>query len=182
MARKLDQIIVIDVEATCWAGAPPDGQESEVIEIGVCPLDVATGERLEKRSILVKPERSRVSEFCTQLTSLTQKQVDKGLSFQKACALLEREYNAKKRVWASYGDYDRTLFQRQCEERKISYPFSTSHINVKSLFGIVHALPYEVGMARALAAYNLELEGRHHRGDDDAWNVALLLSRLLLRR
>jgi inhibitor of KinA sporulation pathway (predicted exonuclease) len=182
VARKLDQILVIDVEATCWPSAPPEGQESEIIEIGICPLDVMTGERLDKRSILVKPENSKVSEFCSQLTSLTQKQVDKGLSFRKACALLEREYGSKKRVWASYGDYDRSLFVRQCEARDVDYPFGASHINVKSLFGIMHCLPYEIGMARALAMLGMELEGRHHRGEDDAWNIALLLSHLLLQR
>ena len=182
MARKLDQILVIDVEATCWSGTPPEGQESEIIEIGICPVDVVAGERLEKRSLIVKPERSKVSEFCTQLTSLTQKQVKKGMNFAAACALLEREYGSKKRIWASYGDYDRTLFQRQCDARGVSYPFSSSHINVKSLFGIMHALPYEIGMARALEMVNLPLEGRHHRGDDDAWNIALLLTHLLLVR
>jgi inhibitor of KinA sporulation pathway (predicted exonuclease) len=183
VARKLDQILVIDVEATCWPGAPPDGQESEIIEIGICPVDVATGDRLEKDSILIKPTHSRVSEFCTQLTSLTQKQVDKnGISFARACALLERDYGSKKRVWASYGDYDRNLFQRQCDARDVHYPFSAGHINVKSLFGIMHALPYEVGMARAMAMCALEIEGLHHRGDDDAWNIALLLSHLILKR
>ncbi|MFP4578906.1 MAG: DNA polymerase III, partial [Coleofasciculus sp.] len=29
MSRKIDQILVIDVEATCWQGKPPPGQESE---------------------------------------------------------------------------------------------------------------------------------------------------------
>nr|MDQ2829840.1 DNA polymerase III [Chloroflexota bacterium] len=43
MARKLDQVVVIDVESTCWEGAPPVGEESEIIEIGVCTLDVASG-------------------------------------------------------------------------------------------------------------------------------------------
>ena len=42
MARKLDQILVVDVEATCWEGDPPPGQISEIIEIGLCVLDVAT--------------------------------------------------------------------------------------------------------------------------------------------
>ena len=42
MARKLDQILVIDVEATCWEGNPPPGQTSEIIEIGLCVLDVPT--------------------------------------------------------------------------------------------------------------------------------------------
>lgn len=183
MSRKLDQILVVDVEATCWSGTPPEGQESEIIEIGLCTLDVATGERLEKRSVLVKPERSKVSEFCTELTGLTQKLVmGKGIAFDKACAILEREFVSKRRIWASYGDYDRTLFQRQCEARAVSYPFNEGHINVKSLFALAHCLPYEVGMARALEMLNLELEGAHHRGADDAWNVAQILSKILLRR
>jgi inhibitor of KinA sporulation pathway (predicted exonuclease) len=182
MGRKLDQILVIDVEATCWSGTPPEGQVSEIIEIGICPLDVATGERLDRRSILVQPERSKVSEFCTQLTSLTQKQVNKGIAFEKACLCLEREYQSHKRIWASYGDYDRSLFLRQCEANHIESPFGAGHINVKSLFAIMHALPYEIGMAHALEMCNLELEGHHHRGADDAWNIALLLSNMLLNR
>ena len=67
MARQLDQIVVIDVEATCWEGAPPDGQELEIIEVGVCPLVVATSQRLERHSILVRPARSTVSAYCTAL-------------------------------------------------------------------------------------------------------------------
>jgi len=46
MARRLDQIIVLDVESTCWDGPPPPGEENEIIEIGICTLEVATGERL----------------------------------------------------------------------------------------------------------------------------------------
>jgi len=34
----LDQVLVIDIEATCWEGPPPEGLESEIIEIGICPL------------------------------------------------------------------------------------------------------------------------------------------------
>jgi inhibitor of KinA sporulation pathway (predicted exonuclease) len=49
IAKRLDQILVVDVESTCWAGAPPTGQISEIIEIGVCPVDVAALQRLEKR-------------------------------------------------------------------------------------------------------------------------------------
>ena len=183
LARKLDQILVVDIEATCWPGPTPEGQQSEIIEIGVCPLDVVTGDLLEKRSILVRPERSKVSEFCTELTGLTQKQVmNKGLPFNKACALLEREYGSKKRMWASYGDYDRNQFERQCEARGVSYPFSSSHMNVKSLVGVIYALPYEVGMLRALEIMGIEMEGTLHRGSDDAWNVARILARLLQRQ
>jgi len=46
MAAKLDKLIVIDIEATCWEGDPPEGQAAEIIEIGVCVLDVTTGQRV----------------------------------------------------------------------------------------------------------------------------------------
>lgn len=181
MAKKLDQIIVIDIESTCWQYAPPDGEESDIIEIGICPLDVSSGQRLEKESILVKPERSRVSEFCTQLTTLTQEQVEQGVSLAAACSILRKKYFSKERVWASYGDYDRRQFERQCQSLKISYPFGTKHLNVKSLFALIYALPEEVGMSQALELVNLPLEGTHHRGGDDAWNIAGILSKLLLQ-
>jgi inhibitor of KinA sporulation pathway (predicted exonuclease) len=179
--KKLDQIIVIDVEATCWEGEPPPDQENEIIEIGICPLEVTTGKRLEKRSIIIKPVRSTVSLFCTHLTSLTQEDVDRGISFEEACSLLKKEYRTKQRVWASYGDYDRSQFESQCLSRDIAYPFGPTHINIKNLFAIAQQLPYEVGMAQALKILDLTLEGIHHRGEDDAWNIAAILSELLLR-
>ena len=182
MAKKLDQILVIDIEATCWEGNPPPGQKSEIIEIGICTLDIATGERLEKRSILVKPERSKVSEFCTKLTTLTQAQVDQGISFAEACSILKEEYGSQDKIWASYGDYDRLQFERQCQYRRNMYPFGTRHINVKTLFAIIYLLPREVGMAKALELLGTPLEGTHHRGVDDAWNIAGILSELILKR
>ncbi len=182
MAKKLlDQMLIVDVEATCWDGPAPDDQESEIIEIGLCTIDVASGERLEKRSILVKPKRSRVSPFCTQLTTLTQPMVDHGVSFVRACSILRQEYASKERVWASYGDYDRRVFERQCREFQVEYPFGVRHLNVKTLFALVHALPFEPGMAEALRIMKLPLEGTHHRGGDDAWNIAAIFAELLKR-
>lgn len=181
MAKKLDQIIVIDIEATCWENEPPRGQENEIIEIGICPLDVTTGNRLEKRSILVRPEKSTVSAYCTELTSLTGEQVEKGITFEEACFVLRKDYQSKKRVWASYGDYDRRQFEKQCRARDIAYPFGPTHINVKNLFAVVQRLPREVGMAEALGKLGFPLEGVHHRGEDDAWNIARILWEILLR-
>lgn len=68
MARSLDEILVVDQDPTCREGPPPPGQTSEIIEIGLCPLDLKTLTRKEKRSFLVKPVQSVISEFCTELT------------------------------------------------------------------------------------------------------------------
>jgi inhibitor of KinA sporulation pathway (predicted exonuclease) len=69
MANQLDRILIIDVEATCWDGANPPGMENDIIEVGVCLLNVQTGELSNSKGILVKPERSTVSSFCTELTT-----------------------------------------------------------------------------------------------------------------
>lgn len=177
--RKLDTIVVVDVESTCWPGEPPPGEESEVIEIGACLLDPRTGERSGRESILVAPRRSSVSEFCTRLTTLRQEDVLGGAAFREACAILRARFRTKERVWASYGDYDRRMFERQCAAEGIDYPFSAGHLNVKTLFALASGLSHEVGMAKALAHLGLPLEGTHHRGADDAWNVAAILAEIL---
>ncbi|HVK09570.1 MAG TPA: 3'-5' exonuclease [Gemmataceae bacterium] len=179
MAKKLDHVIVVDVEATCWNGSPPPGEASEIIEIGVCPLELSTGRRLEKRSILLKPKRSRVSPFCTQLTTLTQAQVDGGITFMEACEILRKQYQTRDRVWCSFGDYDRTMFQKQCDAEGVPYPFGPRHLNVKTLFAVARGLPHEVGTAEALGLMGVPFEGTHHRGDDDAWNIAGVLAGLV---
>jgi inhibitor of KinA sporulation pathway (predicted exonuclease) len=176
MAKKLDRVLVIDIESTCWEGGfPPRGESNDVIEIGLCPLDLGTGKRLEKRSILVRPERSKVGPFCTQLTTLTQAQVDGGVLFKEACKILEDEYESALRLWASFGDYDRRQFERQCRETGVRYPFGPSHLNAKTLFAVARGLAKEVDLAEAVGMCGLKLEGTHHRGHDDAWNIAAVL-------
>ena len=135
MAKRLDHILVIDIESTCWDGGfPPRGETNDIIEIGLTPLELSTGRRLEKRSILVRPERSKVSPFCTQLTTLTQEQVDSGILFKDACKILETEYLSQERLWASFGDYDRKQF-KMAEE-----PLKASSTKAKSASGSLPAV------------------------------------------
>jgi inhibitor of KinA sporulation pathway (predicted exonuclease) len=181
MARATDKILVIDVEATCWEGAPPAGEESEIIEIGATLLDVSTLALSEKRSILIRPVRSSVSPFCKGLTTLTQAQVDGGCTFAEGCQILRRDFRSRERPWASFGDFDRKMFERNCVVLGLPYPFGTRHVNVKTLFALVHSLPSEIGMRQALDFLGLPLEGTHHRGDDDSWNIGRIL-RVLLER
>jgi inhibitor of KinA sporulation pathway (predicted exonuclease) len=179
--NKLDQIIVIDIEATCWDSSPPEGEENEIIEVGICTLDIQTWERLERKSILVKPEKSAVGPFCTELTGITQAMVDEGVTFAKACGILRNDYFSRRRVWASYGDYDRKLFEKQCTARQIKYPFGSTHINIKNLYAIMNGLNREIGLYRVLEQLKLPFEGKAHRGHYDAWNAAVVLAKLMDR-
>jgi inhibitor of KinA sporulation pathway (predicted exonuclease) len=181
-AAEHDIIVIVDIEATCWKRQPPPpGEENEIIEVGVCTLDMTVGELANKRSILVKPTRSKVSPFCTKLTTLTQELVDTGVSFAQACAELERDYCTKSRMWGSWGNYDQRLFESQCESFGVNYPFGEAYVNIKSVFAEMSQLARQVGMMRALKMTHLPAQGTHHRGHDDAWNIARLLKLLIER-
>lgn len=168
---------VVDVEATCWDGPVPPGEVDEIIEIGLTVVDLEARERVGRHRILVRPQRSAVSAFCTELTGLTQAEVETGLPFADACALLAAEHGAGARAWASWGDYDRKQFTRQCRDNGVVYPFGLAerHTNAKAVFTDAHGLRRRPGMAQALRLAGLPLEGRHHRGEDDAWNIAALV-------
>jgi inhibitor of KinA sporulation pathway (predicted exonuclease) len=172
---------VVDVEATCWDGDAPPGMPSEIIEIGLTTVDLDAGERTARHRILVRPARSTVSAFCTELTGLTQAEVDGGPTFADACRDLAVRHEAGRRPWASWGDYDRKQFTRQCQAAAVPYPFGARHTNAKAVFTTARGLRRRPGMAQALALAGLPLEGRHHRGEDDAWNIAALVLDLAAR-
>ncbi len=176
---------VIDVEATCWDGQPPPGSVNEIIEIGLTVVDVSAARRVSRHRVLVRPVRSKVSDFCTELTGLTQAEVERGVSFADACRILVEEYGAGERPWASWGEYDRRQFARQSQADGVAYPFGypteRTHTNAKAVFTAAHGLRRKPGMAQALRMAGLPLEGRHHRGEDDAWNIAALVLDLLGR-
>jgi inhibitor of KinA sporulation pathway (predicted exonuclease) len=73
------------------------------------------------------------------------------------------------------------MFERECKTHGVEYPFGKGHINVKSLFAVVQNLKREAPLDEAMDLLGFPLEGHHHRGEDDAWNIARILGHILLR-
>lgn len=166
--------LIIDVESTCWE--PPEVQPaneiSEIIEIGIAVVDIDTLKITQNDSIIIRPQKSKVSKFCTKLTTLTQDYVDQGTTFQAAMALLIKNYDSQNRLFVSWGDYDRKMFERNSKDYGVKYPFGPRHMNLKNSFAVLHGLNRELGLDGALDHLGLKLEGTHHRGVDDAKNIA----------
>ncbi|MBN8641555.1 MAG: exonuclease domain-containing protein [Flavobacteriales bacterium] len=174
--KTTDKIIIIDLEATCWQGSVPSGQENEIIEIGLAVLDTQTGQISKNQGILIRPQRSKVSPFCTELTTITQEMLDQnGVLFEDAINQLIDEYNPDLYTWASYGQYDLNMLKKQCKSFGVAYPMGDEHINVKVWFAELFGLQKPTGMNGALHLLNIPLEGTHHRGIDDAKNIAKIL-------
>ncbi len=193
MSRRSDgsylkRVLVIDLEATCFSGRPPEGQRSEIIEIGNAVLYTEDLRIEAGPEILVRPTVSAVSAFCTELTSLTQEDVDRrGVSLEEGLARLAAAHgDLQSTIWASFGEYDRTKLGEECRVHGLDFPLSRTHINIKRLAALAVGWPREEGMAGTLGRLGLEpLPGSvHHRGADDACNIATILGHLfgLLRK
>ena len=182
MNGKLDKIVVVDIEATCWDGEEKKIKKNEIIEVGVCDLNIKTLNIELLESFFVKPVLHEISGFCTSLTGITTSDIDAyGLTLPIVANLLKTNHKTRDRIWASYGDWDRRHFERECFEKGVSNPFTSSHINVKTLFALTYELDKEVSMKKALIIAGIPLEGTHHRGIDDAYNIAKILKHLITK-
>jgi inhibitor of KinA sporulation pathway (predicted exonuclease) len=175
MPRPLNpNVLVIDVESTCWELPEIQGKDeiSEIIEIGIAVVNINDLKIIKNDSIMVRPQRSKVSKFCTKLTTLTQEMVNKGVLFSEAMRILKKDYQSDDSTFVSWGDYDRKMFERNCRDYEVKYPFGPRHMNLKNSFTMLHGLDREPGLDTALDYLGMKLEGTHHRGVDDAKNIA----------
>ena len=173
--RNIDSnILVVDVEATAWKYIEdkPENEFQEIIEIGIVVVDSINLVIKEKESIIVKPQSSKVSDFCEKLTSLTQKDVDSGMLLSDAVNIIKNKYKSKNRTFLSWGDFDRKIFQKNCIDYNIEYPFGPRHINFKNTFSIFEGLNKEFGLSEAMIYDGCEFEGIQHRALFDAFNTA----------
>lgn len=93
-------------------------------------LETQTGEISKNQGIFIRPQRSKVSPFCTELTTITQKLLDKkSVLFEEAINQLIDEYNPDLYTWASYGQYDLNMLKKQCKSFGITYPISKQKNN-----------------------------------------------------
>lgn len=175
---KIPNIVnVIDVESTCWepAHTKPANSVSEIIEIGISVVDTTEFKILENHSILVRPQNSEVSDFCTKLTSLSRYDVMSGHTFTSAVTELQNVFKSKERLFVSWGDYDRSMFESNCKLYNCDYPFGPRHLNLRNIFTLLHGLKAEPTIPNALGLLGLSFQGKEHRGVDDCRNIADIL-------
>lgn len=172
MARKLDRVYIVDVEATCWKEKRPDTQISEIIQVGIVELNLLSGIISSKVGYNIRPQYSEVSEFCTELTGITPEELEEEKNFSEVYDMIKERFpHLKNYTWASYGDYDRKHFKEMSDLHQRVYLFGRTHINIKNFFALKWGLKKEPGMRKALRILNKELVGQHHNALDDALNI-----------
>ncbi len=194
MGRKRRQAypyaIVLDFEATCDNINPPNPQE--VIEFPSVLVDMETLSPIDEFSSFVRPvHHPEITDFCTELTSIVQDDVDPAPVFaevleQHMAWLDGHGVNADNGLLVTCGDWDmQRMFPAQFRvaepEVKALRPIYTRWLNIKTMYCDVTNKRKAPGMAGMLRQMSLTLEGRHHRGIDDCRNIAKLLDVLMQR-
>jgi inhibitor of KinA sporulation pathway (predicted exonuclease) len=186
MSTAFNRIVVLDFEATCRPGVPPKPQE--IIEFPSVLLSLPDRKILDTFSSFVRPvHHPKLDPFCTDLTSITQAEVDGAPAFPEVLIAHQawlRSHDllfgtgAKENcLFLTCGDWDLiTMLPIQCAASSIpvaSLPRCYRQwCNIKKVFK--RHVPNEngSGMPSMLSALGLPLEGRHHRGIDDCHNIA----------
>ena len=169
--------LIVDLEATCSDDGSIFREEMEIIEIGAVILNRSTWEIDSEYQQFIKPVRHPIlTKFCTELTTITQQDVDTAPTFPEVIPLFKQWIDSyPKNIFCSWGNYDKTQFIQDCKLHNIDYPFGTEHRNIKKEFSIYFGNPKKsFGMTKALEYLGIELQGTHHRGIDDARNIAAI--------
>lgn len=167
--------VVFDLEATCWKDKRPQ-QVSEIIEIGAVKLD----EDLNEVGIFekfVRPTISPVlSDFCKDLTSIGQYDVDNATGFKEVDYLFKRWCEGA--CLCSWGYYDLKKYNDDCYLHRV-LPWIERHISVKHQYAVIRGIRDKgCGISEALGREGLKFEGTKHRGIDDAKNIVRIFTKI----
>jgi 3'-5' exoribonuclease 1 len=148
----------------------------ETIEVGAVMLASAGGPVLREFNAFVRPIESLIlSDFCLALTSIRQDDVDAACVYPVVLEqLLNWAGSSTPFIWCSWGAYDLKQLRSDCRRHGISFPAALEpHINLKREFARLTGDRPRT-MKEALRLKSIPLQGRHHRGIDDARNIAVL--------
>eukprot|EP00117_Sycon_ciliatum_P043236 scpid32295/ scgid5220/ 3&apos; 3&apos; Eri-1 homolog; Histone mRNA 3&apos; Histone mRNA 3&apos; Protein 3&apos len=193
----LDYFCVMDVEATCHK-EQPDGFVPEPIELAVVIVNSLTRKVEGRFHSYCRPTlEPKLSEFCTELTGITQVNVDKADTFdavlRRLIVWVGEKLNGKTFAFVTDGDADiRNFLAPACERSALELPiFWQKWVNLRngvanfyrlnmSKFDIVAAQGQKLGKLRGmLHVLGLPHHGRMHSGRDDAENMSRILQVML---
>ena len=168
-------MIVIDLESTCCDDNKLIPiEDRETIEIGAVVICPCLGEVVDEFVSFVRPVKNKeLTQFCTDFTSITQSDVDSAHTFPEVWINQFIPWLKGVKSFCSWGRYDLEQFKRDRERNNLP-PYFERHCDASRLAGKNKRL--------VMKRLGVSLNGRQHRGLNDAKNVAWILIKLLEKK
>ncbi|XP_068177804.1 ERI1 exoribonuclease 2 [Antennarius striatus] len=195
-------LIVIDFESTCWR--EKNNYSHEIIEFPAVLLNTSTGEVESEFHTYVQPQEHPIlSGFCTELTGITQMQVEAGIPLQICLSRFNRwlqnlqlslglvfptkqqkssEPPASQKLctFLTWSDWDLGVcLLYECKRKQLHKPdVLNSWIDLRSSYRLFYNRKPK-GLNGALQDLGIQFAGREHSGLDDSRNTAQLAARMM---
>jgi len=182
MSNPVRHIAIVDLECTCSDTNAGDDtvrrDQMESIEIGAVILRRHDLEPVDTFERFIRPVVHReLTDFCTELTSITQHDVDAAPPFPEIYwRFVDWLAHWQTAAWGSWGNFDAYQLQHDARRHGLENELARlpAHVNVKAWWSKRMGMK-RVGLGRAVRTAGLTFEGRAHRGIDDARMIAKLL-------
>ena len=180
----MEYLIVVDFEANCFENEYMENRE--ITEFPAVPICIKTKKVMHDKIFhhYCKIDEP-LSTFATDLTGITQKMCDDGKLFRVVVELFmkwmkDNNFSEKNSILVTCGNWDfKTAFVDQCKYSGIKVPnYCKKWCNIKKIFKKKYK-KYGSSMKSMLRYLDIELDGKHHSGIDDAKNIAKICIQLL---
>lgn len=122
-----NRIVCFDLEMCCW-NENGVGSTGEIIEVGLAEIDVEKGEIVKRAQYYVKPQQDEISPFCTELTGINQRKIDKqGRPLEHVLKSMIKNFGGANKIYASWGRDDQIL-HAECKAKGIEFPLESLSI------------------------------------------------------
>lgn len=170
----MKRIVIFDLEATCEDKEVNPNYPKEIIEIG------AVDNFGNEFSYFIKPiQRPILTDFCKNLTSITQEDVDNASSFKVVFPKF-LEFIGDSDI-ISWGNYDKNQLCKDLKLNNFNYEYSKiirdKHSNLKELYQQKTG-KHSGFLPKAMKQIGLSFDGNLHRGIDDARNILKVYEKL----
>lgn len=176
-------IACVDLEATCDDDPKFNRRNMEIIEFGLTLLNPEY-KVVGTFNAFVRPTITPIlSEFCKELTSITQTQVDTAPTWDEVAYQLGQFFDqmiptGEIEFWVSWGDFDRNLIEHECNRWNVTNPMAEAHFNLKKLEASHRNTKKQEGLMKTMTRLGLTFPGTLHRACNDAEAVSMIMREL----
>ncbi|MCA9563430.1 MAG: exonuclease domain-containing protein [Myxococcales bacterium] len=164
-----EHLLIVDLEATCWGEKGRRIKERETIEIGAAVLESGSLREVASFQSLVRPIRNpTLSEYCRELTGLSQDQVDAASPFP---AVLKQFHEWLGRfeisAWYSWGPFDARQLERDGTQHELRVHLPSRHIDLAERAANHFKSRRRIGLGQACEWLGISYPKSCHRALED---------------
>lgn len=180
----MQYFVILDFEATCMKDKLIRPQE--IIEFPSVIIEINQNKIISEFQEYIKPVYNPIlTDFCTDLTGITQKIIDNGKDLKTVVKLynswlFQNGLTIDNFIIVTCGNWDlRDIYQSQCKLSKIKIDkHFTRWINAKNIFEKFYGKK-SGSQSEMLNHLSIKQVGRAHSGIDDCRNLSLIMMKTI---